>query len=84
MQMAVCVLAPMHVILRGEYVVHAPNDEGYVAILLQRDEHAAVVTMLQQLDSFDFHVLGLAVDSWNAPHVIECHIGVERLRRHLE
>jgi hypothetical protein len=63
MKMTVCMLTPMHVTLRGEYVIHAPDDEGYVAIFFQRDEHAAVVTMLQQMDSFDFHVLGLAVDS---------------------
>jgi hypothetical protein len=68
----------MHVVLRGEYVIHAPDHEGHVAILLQRNKHAGIVTMLLQLDSFDFHVLGQAVD-WMIG-LPECQVVGERLR----
>jgi hypothetical protein len=53
--------ASMHIAFRGKQVVHAPNIERHVAILLQRNQHAAIVAMLLQLDSFDFHVSSQAM-----------------------
>jgi hypothetical protein len=61
MQVTMRVPSPAHVAFGSEDVVHAPNHERHVALLFQRDKHAAVVAMLLQLDSFDFHGPGQAV-----------------------
>jgi hypothetical protein len=65
--------ASMHPALGGEQVVHAPYLERHIEILLQGNEHAAIIAMLLQLNSFDLHVRGRSVDARRERHYLSAY-----------